>query len=81
MMDEQKLINDHWSYIECILYVHDVEAVDIAIAESYYKSGFQDGLISLVGEKVKKDRGLPGIAGFHYRAAFDHGLKHFFEEN
>jgi len=65
--EKEKLIDDHWSYINRILIYYNIEIIERHYASLDYKRGFSDGLENKICDLDP---------GFHYFQAYEHGLKH-----
>ena len=68
-MDHQRLIDDHWSYIEEVLEIHRVGP---SLAREAYRDGMRDGLLG----RGEKNCWMSDTTRFHYRTARKHGLNH-----
>ena len=71
--EKQKLISDHWEYIEQLLTYHGIDQKQQQIYKTEYCDGFYDGLSN-------KRKICPKSVNFHYATAYDHGIKHLINE-
>ena len=71
--EKQKLINNHWGYIEQLLTYHGIDQR----LRQYYKTQYSDGFYDGLSNKRKR---WPKSFSFHYATAYDHGIKHLINE-
>jgi hypothetical protein len=66
-----KIAEDHWKYIESILFTHNVRRGVINDCRTAYIKGFVDGV-----ENREKETYTSANERFHYETAYTHGKKH-----
>ena len=87
MKNYEAMIEAHWSYIERLMLVYEINPIDVGEGKKYYMNGMRMGYLSAKGEpeidEVLMDsvkRELTVKNAYQFTSSFAHGHKHGLED-